>query len=381
MHNIALILAGGSGTRFNKTKPKQYFKIAGKTILEHSVAKFANLVDEIFVVVANDDDHVKQLEFPKNTTILKCGSDTRKASTKNALNIIGKKSEDYNILIHDACRPFVSPKLIQTIISELSKHKAVIPVVSIKDSLKKIDNEYYIAENLNRELYKLSQTPQGFHLNPIIDAHNNVEADNHTDDAAIATEYGIETVTVEGDYRNIKITDQSDIMFMEYEYRTGLGVDIHEFCEGNHIFLGGIKIDTDYGVKAHSDGDVVLHSLCDAILGAIGEGDIGTLFPDSDNKWKNARSEIFIQHIFSMLQEKLAQIINVDITVMTEVPRIGTYRTDIKNNLAKLLQIPSSRISIKATTTEKLGFIGRKEGIACLSNIIIKLPIIYAEEY
>ncbi|MBN8828563.1 MAG: 2-C-methyl-D-erythritol 2,4-cyclodiphosphate synthase [Sphingobacteriia bacterium] len=371
--NAVLIVAGGIGTRFNNPLPKQYFKYNNKTILENTLEKFIkhSLIDKIYVVVNPNDNFIDQLNLSPKVAILKCGGETRQISTFNGLKAI-KNDNIKKILIHDACRPFITHNLITNIIKELDFNEGILPVLDINDALKQVDKNLLL-ENLNRDNYKLAQTPQGFIFNKIYSAHQNILDQNNHDDAGIALLNNIKIKTIQGETSNIKITIKEDIKMHDIEYRTGNGFDVHEFQTGDHIFLGGLKIPHDKGIKAHSDGDVVLHAIIDALLGALGENDIGYFFPPSDPKWKNADSKTLLIKTLEILGDKNFTISNIDVTIIGEEPKISPYRNEIRKCIANILNIEFERINVKAKTTEKLGFLGRKEGIACLATCNIKI--------
>ena len=378
INTIAIILASGLGHRFDKNKLKQYQIINGKAVICHSVNMFTenSKIDKVIVVI--NKDHEKQAK--KHLTNIDSiniihGGLTRQESVHNALKYIERYCPK-NVLIHDAVRPNIKKKIIDLVLNKLDDYKAVIPVIEITDSVKKISNNL-INKHIDREKLALSQTPQGFRFSDILLKHNKNIKKNLTDDATLFTK----VYTVNGDPYNLKITNKLDlenlrkIMFIKKEYiqLSGLGIDVHKFDKKkvDYIRLGGINIKFNRSLKGHSDADVVLHALVDSILGCISGGDIGSIFSDKDTKWKNANSEIFIAHAMAMLNKAKCILLHTDITILCEEPKISQYRDEMKNNIAKMLNISNKNISIKATTTESLGFIGRKEGIMtqCLTTV------------
>jgi 2-C-methyl-D-erythritol 4-phosphate cytidylyltransferase/2-C-methyl-D-erythritol 2,4-cyclodiphosphate synthase len=279
-------------------------------------------------------------------------------------------------LIHDSVRPNIKTNIINLVIEKLNDYNAVIPVIKITDSVKNI-SENLIKKHINREKLALAQTPQGFRYLDILAKHKQNKKKNLTDDSTLFTK----VYTVPGDPYNLKITNKLDleslrkIMFRKKEYiqLSGLGIDVHKFDKNKteYIRLGGIDIKFNKSLKGHSDADVVLHALVDSILACISGGDIGSIFSDKDPKWKNANSKIFIDHAINMLNKNKCILLHTDITIICEEPKISKYRDQMKNNIARMLNISNKNVSIKATTTEKLGFIGRKEGIMtqCLTTI------------
>ena len=378
INTIAIILASGLGQRFDKSKLKQYQIINGKAIIYHSANMFNKnpKIDKVIVVI-NKNHHKqanKHLTGINSINIIDGGL-TRQESVHNALKYIEKYSPK-NVLIHDAVRPNIKNNIINLVLEKLDNYIAVIPVIKISDSVKKISGNL-INKHMDRDKLALAQTPQGFRYLDILAKHNKNKKKNLTDDSTLFTK----VYTVPGDTYNLKITNKRDlenlrkIMFKKKEYiqLSGLGIDIHKFDKNKteYIRLGGIDIKFNKSLKGHSDADVVLHALVDSILGCISGGDIGSIFSDKDPKWKNANSKHFINHAINMLKKNKCILLHTDITIICEEPKISEYRDKMKNNIAKMLNISNKNVSIKATTTEKLGFLGRKEGIMtqCLTTI------------
>jgi len=382
INTIAIILASGIGQRFDKNKLKQYQIINDKAVIYHSVNMFNKnpKIDKVIVVI--NKKHQKQANKHLtgfNSINLIHGGLTRQESVYIALKYI-ERFYPKNILIHDSVRPNIKTNIINLVIEKLNDYNAVIPVIKITDSVKNI-SENLIKKHINREKLALAQTPQGFRYSDILAKHNKNKKKNLTDDSTLFTN----VYTVPGDPYNLKITNKLDleslrkIMFKKKEYiqLTGLGIDVHKFDKNKseYIRLGGIDIKFNKSLKGHSDADVVLHALVDSILGCISGGDIGSIFSDKDPKWKNANSTIFIDYAINMLNKNKCILLHTDITIMCEEPKISKYRDQLKHNIAKMLNISNKNVSIKATTTEKLGFIGRKEGIMAQCLTTISRPI------
>jgi 2-C-methyl-D-erythritol 4-phosphate cytidylyltransferase/2-C-methyl-D-erythritol 2,4-cyclodiphosphate synthase len=372
MVNIALIVAAGRGSRFNGTTPKQYQKIAGVSLLERSIISFHEIIDYIQIVIHPDDLLLYNEIAPRYKLLPPVyGGESRQESVKNGLQQISYLHPK-NVLIHDASRPFVNRGLILDIIQSLKIHKGVIPGVRAVDSIKQvIDGK--IIKSLDRNQIYLAQTPQGFDYKTIYESHQR-SIKKATDDAAILEEFGIEVAILESDSSNFKITYKEDMRINET--RVGIGFDAHRFSEikeFDYIVMGGLKIPYHKSIDAHSDGDVLLHALTDALLGAIGADDIGICFPDTDEQNKNRDSSEFVRFACNLLADKKAIILNVDITIIAQKPKFSIYREEIKLNIANMLSLDISRVNVKATTTEKMGFIGREEGIAvqAIANIML----------
>lgn len=275
------------------------------------------------------------------------------------------------VLIHDAARPLCPPDVITRVMAALSSARAAVPCVPVRDTLKRgAKVGALVAATLERRNLWQAQTPQGFHFQDILAAHRQQAGQEHTDDAAVAEQVDIAVTIVAGDEENIKITTKEDFSRSERwlsaggEIRTGFGFDVHRFGPGNRVMLGGIAIAHDKGLVGHSDADVVLHALTDALLGAVGAGDIGQHFPPGDPQWREARSEIFLKRSVQLVSEAGGRITNVDMTVICERPKIAPHRAAMVERIAAILAIEPARVSIKATTTEGLGFTGRQEGMA-----------------
>ncbi len=374
MKIAALIVAGGHGERFSAQKPKQYTN----AILTQTIQKFISckLIDCIQVVIREQD--IGLYNEAISGLVLRpyaIGGETRGDSVRNGLVALKVESPDL-VLVHDACRPFVTMQLIEAIIEELKQgsNRGVVPALKINETIKKIANNQ--VKFVDRDEVIVLQTPQGFYFKQLLDIK--LQSDKlFTDESTLAELHDVPIKYIEGDKRNIKITYQDDLPL---EVRTGIGFDAHKFNEvesiNNYIVLGGVKIQHLKSLEAHSDGDVLIHALVDAILGAIGEGDIGLHFSPSSQKWQNADSKLFLDYANNLLKQKNGYINNIDLTVICEAPRVGKYREAIKENVAFILDISSARINIKATTTETMGFTGRQEGIAVQAIATISMACI-----
>tara|TARA_R100000005_G_scaffold95553_2_gene77462 strand:+ start:12060 stop:13214 length:1155 start_codon:yes stop_codon:yes gene_type:complete len=383
MTNIALIVAAGKGARTGLDIPKQYIEVAGKTILRRTIEAFLSHpgIDQLQIVISEDDRAL----YDKATEGLSllppiAGGVERQDSVRAGLESL-LESRPRFVLIHDAARPFVSHDLISRTLAALANGaEAVLPALTISDSLKTI-SEQRITGALDRDSIVAAQTPQGFAFAPILAAHRTFAGEALTDDTAVAERAGIEVLRIEGDTANVKVTTAEDVERARRAFirpltdiRTGFGFDVHAFCEGDGVWLGGIHIPHDKGLKGHSDADVALHALTDALLGSIGDGDIGTHFPPSDMEWKGASSDLFLKHAAGLIAKRGGMISHVDITIICEVPRIGPYRATMRTRIAGILRLDEERISIKGTTTERLGFTGRGEGMAAQAIATVRLP-------
>jgi len=389
MKVAAVIVAGGTGTRAGGDKPKQYQMIGGKPTIWWTLQAFLTHPQISHVQVVMGQGH--ETEFAHATSGLRLppaaiGGESRQESCRIGVETCAPHQPDL-ILIHDAARPFVSHTVIDSVLAGLRFADAVIPGIAVADTLKHAPNGI-ISHTVDRASLYSVQTPQGFHFDKILAAHRRAARENQlglTDDAAVAEFAGMKVHVVAGDPRNQKLTTQVDIAiadekltqqkFLEKpDVRVGQGIDFHVFEKGKSVRLCGVDIPHSLKLKGHSDADVALHALTDAILGAIGEGDIGTHFPPSDAQWKNSDSKIFVAKAVALLVAKGGIIANVDITVLAEAPKISPHIAKMKIVLASLLDIGGDRIAIKATTTEKMGAIGRREGMAAFAAVTVRLP-------
>ncbi|MCF8468080.1 MAG: bifunctional 2-C-methyl-D-erythritol 4-phosphate cytidylyltransferase/2-C-methyl-D-erythritol 2,4-cyclodiphosphate synthase [Sneathiella sp.] len=382
MTAIALIVAAGRGARTKMDIPKQYLEIAGKSVLRRSVEAFLDHpgIDGVCVVI-NEGDRDLYEKSIGNLSLLPPvpGGAERQDSVRNGLENLAQSPPDV-VLIHDAARPFVSAALICRCLDALSRAEAVLPALRMTDSLKVLDGDS-ITGAIDRDKIAAAQTPQCFTFSSILEAHRRFAGETLTDDTSLAEKAGMAVVMVEGETENFKITTAADVEKARQQItrtladiRTGQGFDVHAFAENRELWLGGIKIPHDKGLKGHSDADVALHALTDALLGAIGAGDIGVHFPPSDARWKGVSSDLLLTHAAALIAEKGGMISHVDLTLICESPKISPYRDAMRNRIATLLDLSEDRVSIKGTTTEKLGFTGRGEGIAAQAIATVRLP-------
>jgi 2-C-methyl-D-erythritol 4-phosphate cytidylyltransferase/2-C-methyl-D-erythritol 2,4-cyclodiphosphate synthase len=379
---MALIVAAGRGERAGGGQPKQFWPLLGQTVLGRSIAAFASRkdIEAIRVVVAPD-----QLErtaallngLPVGAPI--AGGCTRQHSVRLGLEgILGQEPEF--VLIHDAARPLVGQSLIARVVQALVRGaEAAIPLLSVADTLKlKSGDRWTTVPRVG--LYR-AQTPQGFRYQHILEAHRTYATADVTDDMTLAELAGIPITPVDGDDTNLKITMAEDFRHAESllmgdmaEFRTGMGFDAHRFAPGDHVWLCGVRIDHDQALEGHSDADAGLHALTDAILGAIGASDIGQHFPPTDERWRGAPSSLFLEHAAGLVIARGGAIVHCDVTLICERPKIAPHRDTMRKRIAEILQLDASRVAVKATTTEGMGFTGRREGLAAQAAATVRLP-------
>ncbi|MDA9231253.1 2-C-methyl-D-erythritol 4-phosphate cytidylyltransferase [Rickettsiales bacterium] len=381
---VALITAGGRGSRLSiggEGIPKQYMPLAGLPMLRHTILAFLNhpKIDDVLCVIHPDDMKLYE-ETIIGLDLLNpvLGGSTRQVSVCNGLEAL-KQYDPEKVLIHDAARPFVTKRVINGILEKLETHPAVIPAIAIEDTIKKY-RDGKIEWTLERENLWRAQTPQAFIYKDILNAHNDLKHMNFTDDAALDEYCGIPVAIVPGSQNNFKITTEEDyerakriiamrIEDVKEETRCGIGYDVHAFRdrkegEDGFIKIAGCEVKFDRQIEAHSDGDAAIHAIIDALLGSIGEGDIGEHFSDKDAKWENCDSREMLRITNHILKKKGAKILNIDLTIICEKPKISQHKAKMEESIAQTLNIDKNRVNIKATTTEKLGFLGRAEGIA-----------------
>lgn len=388
MSIAALIVAAGRGTRAGGDLPKQYARIGAGSVVGHAITAFGATpgVTRIQVVIHPNDASIYQGSVAGLPGLAPpvVGGATRQASVLRGLEALEVLSPRL-VLIHDAARPFVSPLSIARVIDALSEGPGAIAAVPLADTLKRADADGRIEATVPREGLWRAQTPQGFDFRAILAAHRRAEAagrNDFTDDAAVAEWAGLAVRIVADDTENSKITTSGDLetarrrfdMPRLLETRTGTGFDVHRFAPGSSVWLCGIEIPHDARLDGHSDADVGLHALTDAILGAIGDGDIGQHFPPSDAQWKGAASHVFLRDAARRVAKRGGTIVNVDVTLLCEAPRVGPHRDAMREVIADILGIDISRVGVKATTTEGLGFTGRREGIAAMASASVSLP-------
>ncbi|MFM9848211.1 MAG: bifunctional 2-C-methyl-D-erythritol 4-phosphate cytidylyltransferase/2-C-methyl-D-erythritol 2,4-cyclodiphosphate synthase [Hyphomicrobiaceae bacterium] len=393
MPNAALIVAAGRGTRASgpgvADLPKQYAHIGGRSVLARTLAVFLEhpAIDFVAVVIHPDDAGYYAAEIPAGADKLlpPCpGGATRQRSVLNGLEALCACAPD-RVLIHDAARPFVDARLLLDVLSALDTHAGAISALAVTDTLKHADDTGLITRNVERTGLWRAQTPQGFHFPAILAAHRAAEAagrNDFTDDAAVAEWHGLRVAVAPGSARNVKITTAEDLALAQRAHalnvvpdvRTGTGFDVHRFTTGDGVWVCGVRIAHTHALEGHSDADVGLHALTDALLGAIGDGDIGQHFPPSDAHWKGAASHLFLSDACRRVVALGGTISNVDVTLLCEAPKIAPHRQAMRERIAAILGIAVVRVGVKATTTEGLGFTGRREGIAAMATATVILP-------
>jgi 2-C-methyl-D-erythritol 4-phosphate cytidylyltransferase / 2-C-methyl-D-erythritol 2,4-cyclodiphosphate synthase len=382
----AIVVAAGQGARAGGDLPKQFRRVGGEIMLRRALLSFAGAGNVRFVqpVVRSEDlERVRTLTGDLNVLPPVFGGATRQASVHAGLEALLPRSPDI-VLVHDAARPFASANLIARAIEAAKKSGAAIPVIPVADTVKRVDEAGVVEATLDRNSIRLVQTPQAFAFPALLDAHRRAAAqgrNDFTDDAALAEWAGMMVNVFMGEPGNVKLTTPEDFVRAEAiqsaalgDVRTGLGLDVHAFGPGDHVTLGGVRIPHGQSLTGHSDADVALHALTDAVLGALADGDIGVHFPPSDPQWRGASSDRFLAFAIERVRTRGGRIANLDLTIVCEAPRIGEYRDRMRANIAKLAGIGIERVGVKATTSEKLGFTGRGEGIATYATATIRLP-------
>ncbi|MBV9981300.1 bifunctional 2-C-methyl-D-erythritol 4-phosphate cytidylyltransferase/2-C-methyl-D-erythritol 2,4-cyclodiphosphate synthase [Bradyrhizobium sp.] len=382
----AILVAAGRGLRAGGGGPKQYREIGGQTVIFRAMAPFSNhpQLSHVQPVLHLDDlamfsTAVRGLRHEPPAG----GGATRQQSVCAGLEALNAHKPDI-VLIHDAARPFVSSEVISRAIEAASRSGAAIPVVPVTDTVKLVDASGHIEATPDRARLRIAQTPQAFRFDVILDAHRRAAREGRadfTDDAALAEWAGLTVATFEGDVANMKMTTPEDFLREEArlasqlgDIRIGTGYDVHAFGAGNHVMICGVKVPHSKGFLAHSDGDVGLHALVDAILGALADGDIGSHFPPSDPQWKGASSDRFLKYAVDRVAAHGGRIANVEVTMICERPKIGPLRDVMRARIAEISGVDISRVAVKATTSERLGFTGREEGIAATASATIRLP-------
>lgn len=388
MNCAALIVAAGRGRRLGGSLPKQYLPLGEGTVLRHTARAFLRHPEiGVVLVVIGAEDHalyesaLGDLDLPPPVT----GGAERQDSVRLGLQALGDFAPE-RVLIHDAARPFVSDALIDAVLAGLDSAGAVLPALAVSDSLKRLSGAS-VAEDVDRAGLVRAQTPQGFRFDAILAAHEAAAGQALTDDVAVARLYGIEAVTVRGEEDNFKITTAGDLarargLLARREaaarstcvYRTGNGFDVHRYAPGRPMVVCGIEIPHDKGLAGHSDADVGLHAITDAVLGAIADGDIGDHFPPAEPQWRGASSDRFLRFAADRVRQRGGEIVAIDVTLICEAPKIKPHREAMRARIAAIAAIPADRVSVKATTTERLGFTGRGEGMAAQATATVALP-------
>lgn len=391
MARIAVIIvAAGRGHRFGGEMPKQYLEVHQQPLVRHAVQAFLDhpAIDLILPVIHPDDADILAnalggLDYLEPVA----GGAARQDSVRNGLEGLASSAPDY-VLVHDAARPMVAPALIDRVIEALQDTSGVIPGIAVVDTLKRADDDGIITDTVSRDGLWRAQTPQGFKYADLLAAHRSAIGQELTDDAAVMEASGYRVAVVLGDENNIKVTTPDDLMRMEEimsddsaqaklvrspSFRIGSGYDVHKLGPGDHVTLCGVKITSERALIGHSDADVALHAVTDAVFGAIADGDIGSHFPPTDSQWRGASSDQFFAYACERMRERGFELSNIDLTIICEKPKIGPHRDAMRARLAEIAQIDVSCVSVKATTTECLGFTGRGEGIAAEAVIIIEI--------
>jgi len=380
---LALVVAAGTGERFGGGLPKQYRNLAGRPVLRHAVERLAGHPSIDAVCVVRRPEHLEAYRAALAGLELLApveGGATRQESVLRGLEALAPRAAE-RVLIHDAARPLIDAGTIARVIAALDATDGAIAAVPVTDTLKRAGAEGRIAATVERAGLWRAQTPQGFRFGPILAAHRAAAGQALTDDAAVAEAAGLAVALVPGSEDNLKITTDDDLRRAEkllsggaVEWRTGSGYDVHRFGPGDAVMLCGVRVPHTHGLEGHSDADVGLHALTDAILGAIGAGDIGQHFPPGDPRWRGADSARFLAHAAGLVAACGGRIAHVDVTLICERPKIGPHREAMISRISEILALESTRVSIKATTTEGLGFTGRGEGIAAQAVATIALP-------
>jgi 2-C-methyl-D-erythritol 4-phosphate cytidylyltransferase/2-C-methyl-D-erythritol 2,4-cyclodiphosphate synthase len=385
------IVAAGRGERAGRGDgPKQYRMVGGKSVLMHTIEAFLAhpAVGDIVVAIHCDDHALYRAAAPISDPRLRVvnGGATRQTSTLNALEALSLNGPR-DVLIHDGVRPFVDAALIDRVVDALAEREAVLPALPVADTLKRAGAGGIVEETVPRAGLFAAQTPQGFRFEPILAAHRRAAAEGRsdfTDDAAIVEWAGIAVQLVEGSPDNVKLTyareiamaderlKRADILFPDV--RTGNGYDVHSFEPGDRVTLCGVAIPHQMKLNGHSDADVGLHALTDALLATCGAGDIGVHFPPSDPQWKGAASRLFVEHAAGIVRARGGRIAHADVTLICEAPKIGPHREAMVAAMAEMLSVAADRVSVKATTNERLGFVGRREGIAAIATATVVYP-------
>ena len=388
---IAIVLvAAGRGLRAGGPVPKQYAPLAGRPLLAHTIESLATLGAPIQAVIGAQDEaafaSVLSALAPETRALCRPpiqGGDTRQASVLAGLLALADAPPQI-VLIHDGARCRPSAALLARAVEAARQHGAAIPGLAVSDTIKQVDQENRVTATPERASLRAVQTPQAFTYDLIKNAHLNAineKIANLTDDGAVAEWAGHRVHVFAGEANNLKVTEASDFAVMERlmsadlsDIRMGQGYDVHAFGPGDHVWLGGVKIPHTAALVGHSDADVLLHALTDAILGALADGDIGSHFPPSDPKWKGAASDQFLRHAVELVQARGGIIAHLDGTLICEAPKVGPHRETIRTRIAQICGLPLDRVAVKATTSEGLGFTGRREGIAAMALATIRLP-------
>jgi len=373
MSRIAvLIVAAGKGERSGRVKPKQFEALQGKSMLARSAAAFDALPTRVVIGPGQDDLYAAAL--PGGAAPITGGA-RRQDSVRLGLEAMSRDAPDF-VLIHDAARPLVSKRVIANVVAALEAGaEGAVPMLAVADTLRRKEGEAWTT--LPRDNLFRAQTPQGFRFADILAAHRAHAARDVTDDVEIAALAGIKVEAVAGEETNFKVTTEKDFDLAESllggETVTAMGFDAHRFSPGDHVWLCGVKVPNDYGLTGHSDADAGLHALTDAVLGCIGAGDIGQHFPPTDEQWRGAPSWKFLDHAAALVAQKGGRILHCDVTLICERPKIGPHRETMRARIAEILHLDIAKVSVKATTTEGMGYTGRGEGLAAQAMATVRL--------
>src|SRR3982751_2513604 len=382
----AVIVAAGRGLRAGGNLPKQYRELAGEPVIRSSLSLFAwhGQIGAVQAVI-HPDDRPSYDAAAKGLRLLPPvpGGSSRQEAVRAGLEALAPRAPDI-VLIHDAARPFCSTELVSRAIAACGETGAAIPALEVTDTIKRVDAGGHVAGTIDRAQLRAVQTPQAFKFAALLAAHQRAakeRRDNFTDDAALAEWAGIKVATFAGESGNVKLTTDEDFAKAESrrianlaDLRLGNGFDVHAFGDGDHVWLGGVKIPHDRGLTGHSDADVALHALVDAILGAIADGDIGKHFSPNDPRWRGASSDQFLKFAVDRVNKRGGRIAHLDLTIVCEEPRIGPHRDAIRKRIAEIAEMSIDRVAVKATTSEQLGFTGRREGIVAMATATVRLP-------
>jgi 2-C-methyl-D-erythritol 4-phosphate cytidylyltransferase/2-C-methyl-D-erythritol 2,4-cyclodiphosphate synthase len=386
MKVAAVVVAAGRGVRAGGSLPKQYRPLLGEPVIKAVLGAFSRHPGIAVVQpVIHPQDRDLYEGATKGLALLDAvsGAPSRQGSVRAGLEALQPYTPD-GVLVHDAARPFVSEALITRALTATGASVAAVPVLAATDTVKTVDALGVVTGTIDRQTVRMVQTPQAFRYAVLLDAHRRAHAagrDDFTDDAALAEWAGVKVATFEGETGNMKLTSDEDfaraqalLIGQVTDVRTGFGFDVHQFAAGDHVMLGGVRVPHGRGLSGHSDADVVLHALVDALLGALAEGDIGAHFPPTDPQWRGASSDRFLIFAVERVRARRAHISNLDVTVVCEAPRIAPYRDLIRARIAEITGIAIDRVALKATTSEKMGFLGRGEGMAAFATATLRLP-------
>ncbi len=384
MECVALVMAAGSGLRLGGELPKQYQALAGQPMLRRSIDALRACLDsrQLQVVIGPGQEGlyaaaIEGLELPPPVI----GGATRQASVRHGLEALASRAP-LHVLIHDAARPFASPALVDRVRRGLEQARAVLPVLPVVDTLKAVGATGEVMSEVPRDGLGRAQTPQGFDFATLLEAHRRHADRDCTDDTGVVALDGVPVLAVAGEEENFKVTTEADMARAEAllarearRWISGSGFDVHAFAAGRPFVLCGVTLPHDRGLAGHSDADVALHAVTDALLGGIAEGDIGSHFPPSDARWRDVASAHFLHHAAGLVRARGGRIEHVDLTIIGERPKIGPHREALRASLAGLLALDPAHVSIKATTTERLGFCGREEGLAAQATVSLSFPL------